>query len=480
MRVLYAASEIMPFGSTGGLADVGAGLPKALMMRHSDIARIMPLYRRVAEGGYSLKDTGLRLDIPVGFQMHQAEVWYSEDPPPRTYFIRRDEYFDRSQLYSLPERDYDDNFERFVFFQKAIVSLIDTLQWHPDIVHCSDWQTGLVPLFLKYGIQGAGRKQVERTVFTIHNLAYQGLFPGSQYSQTNLPFFCFNMDCAEFYGNINCIKAGITSSNLVTTVSRTYAQEIRTEEYGCGLHGILAQMGERLVGVFNGVDYSLWNPQTDPHLVQTYGPDSLAGKRACKEELLRLMGLTISPDAPLLGMVTRLVDQKGLDILAEAMPDLMSADVGFVLLGAGQDKYQKLCLEWVSRWPGRFAARLGYDNPLSHKIEAGADIYMMPSRFEPCGLNQLYSLKYGTVPVVHATGGLDDTIQNIDADGREGTGFKFRTYTAQGLNHAAQRALALFKHKEVWDTLIRRAMVQDFSWDRAAEDYIKIYQQAMT
>ncbi|MBU1693987.1 MAG: glycogen synthase GlgA [Verrucomicrobia bacterium] len=480
MRVLYAASEIMPFASTGGLADVGAGLPKALLARNTEISRIMPLYRRVAEGGFALKDTGLRLDIPVGFQMHQAEVWYANDPPPRTYFIRRDEYFDRSQLYSLPERDYDDNFDRFVFFQKAIVSLIDTLQWHPDVVHCSDWQTGLVPLFLRHGLQGSGRKQTERTVFTIHNLAYQGLFPGLHYSLTNLPFYCFNMDCAEFYGSINCIKAGITSANLVTTVSHTYAQEIRTEEYGCGLHDILAQMGGRLAGVVHGVDYSLWNPAVDPHLAQSYEPDNLDGKKTCKEELIRLMGLTIAADAPLIGMVTRLVDQKGLDILAEAMPKLMKADMGFVLLGAGQDKYQKLCLEWASLWPGRFAARLGYDNPLSHKIEAGADIYMMPSRFEPCGLNQLYSLKYGTIPIVHTTGGLDDTIQDIDSEGREGTGFKFRTYTPEGLLHAVNRALALYRRREIWTSVVRRAMAQDFSWDRAAEEYLRIYQQIMS
>lgn len=480
MRILYAASEIMPFASTGGLADVSAGLPKALQERQVEIWRVMPMYRQVMEGGFPLKNLGFRLDIPVGFQVYRADVWVAESPPPTTYFIRRDEFFDRSHLYSLPERDYEDNFERFVLFQKAVVALVDTLNLRPDIVHSSDWQTGLIPLFLRHGIRGTGRQQTERTVFTIHNLAYQGLYPGAQYALTNLPFSCFNMDCAEFYGNINCIKAGITSAHLVTTVSRTYAQEIRTEEYGCGLHGVLAKMGDRLIGVIHGVDYSTWNPAMDPYLIKTYGAEDLDGKRACKEDLCRRMGLNLPIEQPLIGMVTRLVDQKGLDILAAAIPELMKREVGFVLLGAGQENYQKLSLAWSEQWPGRFAVRLGFDNPLAHQIEAGSDIYLMPSRFEPCGLNQLYSLRYGTLPVVHATGGLEDTITDIDESGSQGTGFKFRTYTPEGLLSAVDRALALYANREKWLELMIRAMRQDFSWDRAAEDYLDIYRRVLS
>ncbi|MFH0953657.1 MAG: glycogen synthase GlgA [Verrucomicrobiota bacterium] len=479
MKIIYAASEIVPFASTGGLADMGAALPRALVKHSVEVFRVMPLYRTVAEGGFALKDTGLRLDIPVGFRVYRAEVWVSEEPAPRTYFIRRDEFFDRSQLYSLPDRDYDDNFERFVFFQKAVVALIDALGLRPDIVHTSDWQAGLIPLFLRHGVQGAGRNAVEKTVFTIHNLAYQGIFSGSLYSLTNLPFFCFNIDVLEFYGNINCMKGGIAAASAVTTVSRTYAQEIRTEEFGCGLHGMLAAMGDRLAGIIQGADYSSWDPASDGFLAQRYHTAELSGKKKCKEELLHIMGLNIPADAPLIGMVSRLVDQKGLDILVEAMPALMDMNVGFAILGAGQERYHSLCKQWAEKWPGKFAVRLGYDSPLAHKIEAGADIYMMPSRFEPSGLSHLYSMRYGTLPIVHATGGLEDTVEDISADGARGTGFKFRTYTADGLLNATRRALEMFKHPEVWTGIMLRAMQQDFSWDRVAEEYLLLYRKLL-
>ncbi|HPG01067.1 MAG TPA: glycogen synthase GlgA [Kiritimatiellia bacterium] len=479
MKIVFAASEMVPFASTGGLADVAAALPKAMMKRDAQVWRVMPLYRHVAEGPFLLKDTGLRLDIPVGFRMYKAEVWMTDDPPPATYFIRRDEFFDRSQLYSLPDRDYDDNFERFVFFQKAVVALIDALGWRPDVVHCSDWQTGLIPLFLRHGVHGMGRERREKVVFTIHNLAYQGIFPGSQYSLTNLPFPAFNVDCLEFYGNINCIKGGITGADVVTTVSKTYAQEIQTEEFGCGLQGVLTRMGDRLTGIVHGADYASWDPASDVFLVQGYNADDPAGKKACKEELIRMMNLKIGVETPLLGMVSRLVDQKGLDILADAMPALMKLDIGFVLLGAGQDKYHALCRQWAEQWPGKFAVSIGYDNPLAHKIEAGSDIYLMPSRFEPCGLNQLYSLRYGTLPVVHSTGGLEDTIEDIAADGTTGTGFKFKTYTSDALVGAVKRSLDMFGNKQAWDLVVRRAMKEDFSWERAADEYLLLYRRLL-
>ena len=475
MKIVYAASEILPFASTGGLADVGASLPRALAKQGVEVCRVMPMYRQVAEGGFALKDTGLRLDIPVGFRVYKAEVWMAEEPAPTTYFVRRDEFFDRTQLYSLPERDYDDNFERFVFFQKAVVALIDFLALRPNVVHCSDWQTGLIPLFLRHGIHGMGRSMSERVVFTVHNLAYQGIYPGSQYSLTNLPFFCFNMDLLEFYGNINCIKGGIAGSEVITTVSKTYAQEIRTEEYGCGLHSVLSRLGDRLVGIIHGADYSVWDPATDSHLAQRYSRDDLGGKRACKEDLIRLVGLTVPPDTPVVGMVSRLVDQKGFDILSEAVPALMNMGVAFVLLGAGQEKYHALGKEWAEKWPGRLAVRLGYDNPLAHKIEGGADIYLMPSRFEPFGLSHLYSMRYGTVPIVHAVGGLEDTVEDVSSDGARGTGFKFKAYTADGLVGAVQRSLEFYRRPDVWAGIMRRSMEKDFSWDRTAEEYLVLY-----
>jgi starch synthase len=480
MKIVYAASEMLPFASTGGLADVGAALPRALLKHGVQIWRVMPMYRQIIEGNFALKDAGIRLEIPVGFRVYKADIWTAEEPAPQTYFIRRDELFDRSQLYSLPERDYDDNFKRFVFFQKAIVALIDALGPRPNIVHCSDWQTGLVPFFLRHGINGMGRNLTEKIVFTIHNLAYQGIYPGSLYSLTNLPFFCFSMDYLEFFGNINCIKGGITAADVVTTISKRYTQEIRTEEFGCGLHGVLARLGDRLVGIPLGVDYSVWSPVHDSFLSQACRTEDLSGKRASKEELTKMVGLNISPETPLIGMVTRLVDQKGLDILAEAMNAMMALDVGFVILGAGQEKYQTLCRQWAEKWPGRFAVRIGYDNPLAHKIIAGSDIYMMPSRFEPCGLSQLYGLRYGTLPIVHATGGLDDTVEDVALDGSRGTGFKFKTYTADGLLSSIQRALDLYKRHDVWAGVMQRAIQQDFSWDRVAEEYLSQYRKLIS
>ena len=477
MKILYAASEILPFASTGGLADISGALPLSMTRRGVESIRVMPLYRKVAEGGFKLKDTGVRVDIPVGFKSYKAEFWIKEDPVCPTYFVRRDEFFDRSQLYSLPERDYDDNFERFVFFQKAIVAMIDALALKPDVVHCSDWQTGLLPLYLRYGIHGMGRNMTERTVFTIHNVAYQGIFPGSQYSLTNLPFQCFSVDVLEFYGNVNCLKAGMTTANLVTTVSKTYAEEIRTAEYGCGLHGVLAQLGGRLVGIINGADYSTWEPSKDPCLAESYSAENLSGKKACKEDLIRSVGLTCNTNTPILGMVTRLVDQKGLDILAEAMPQLMQMNLAIVVLGVGQDKYQELCKSWAEKWPGRFVIQLAYDLPLSHKIEGGADLFLLPSKFEPCGLSQFYSMRYGTIPIVHATGGLEDTVEDISQDGLTGTGFKFKTYTAQALLNAVVRALQMYAKSDLWVTVMDRAMRKDFSWDRASDEYQLLYKR---
>lgn len=482
MKVLFAFSEVSPFASTGGLAEIAGSLPQALINRPEaggsvEVARIMPLYRQTAEGGYDLKETGLRLEVPVGLRMLTGEVYVAEAPGPKTYFIRRDEFFDRTHLYGLPDRDYDDNFERFVFFQKAVVSLLDQLGQPYDVVHCSDWQTGLIPLFLRYGVQGMGRMARERTVFTIHNLAYQGNFPGTLYTFTNLPFACFSTPVLEFYGHINFMKAGITTADVVTTVSRTYAKEIRTAEYGFGLHGVLAELPpDRLVGILNGVDYGIWDPSVDVYIAQRYDASDLAGKKVCRNDLLQQMGLKVSEKAPVLGMISRLVDQKGMDILAEAMPSLMAEGVSFVLLGQGQARYEVLAQEWAKRWPDRFGVRLRYDKELAHKIMAGADMLLMPSRFEPCGLNQIFGLRYGTIPVVHATGGLEDTVDDVGAAAREGTGFKFDDFSADALLKSVQRAYKLFSNPAAWLELARRAMAKDFSWQQSAAEYIRLYQ----
>ncbi len=481
MNILFVSSELSPYASTGGLADVASALPKALLRQNVPVQCVMPLYRRVFEGGYAIRDTGIRLNIPLGLRALQAEVWKTEGEEPVIWFIRRDEYFDRRELYSIPERDYEDNFERFVFFQKAVVALMDKAPLSADIVHANDWQTGLIPSFLQYGPQGMGREMREHTVYTIHNLAYQGVFPGLEFSSTNLPFSCFSLDTLEFYGNINCMKGGITMGNRITTVSPRYAREILTPEFGCGLEGVLSNVQDRLVGILNGVDYDVWNPATDSLIAAAFSSDRMEGKMTCKKDLLQAMGLTrADPARPVIGMIGRLVDQKGLDLLAEIMPDLMTLDVSFVLLGSGQEMYQQKCQEWQAAWPDRFAVYLGFNNELAHKIEAGSDLFLMPSRFEPCGLNQMYSLKYGTVPIVHAVGGLDDTIEDAGRDpARSGNGFKFNAYTSAMLLQTIQRALAVYAKPDLWRKVQLRGMTADYSWNTSARAYIKLYESLM-
>lgn len=481
MKVLFATSEATPFSSTGGLGEVSHSLPCALKDLGVDIVRVMPMYRGVMEGGHDLTDTGLRLRIPAGFRVFTADVWKSapEDAPP-TYFIRRDEYFDRRELYTLPERDYTDNLERFSFFQKAVVALMDQLPFAPDIVHANDWTTGLLAMYLRHGISGTGRAAREKTIFTIHNLAYQGVFQGAEFSITNLPFSCFSIQGMEFYGNINCMKAGLTSATRVTTVSRSYAREICTKEHGCGLEGVLQQLGDRLTGIPNGVDYRVWNPISDPLIDAGYSPENLDGKRECRKSLLEFCEWPVETNAPIVGIVTRLVPQKGVDLMDEAMPRLIEKGLRFVLLGSGQDAEEALCREWARRWPGQVYLRIGYDRALAHQIQAGADFFLMPSRVEPGGLSQLYAMKYGTIPIVHATGGLRDTVTDLAGDPENGNGFVFDEYTAESLIESVSNAMALWKDKDRKQSILQRIMREDHDWTRSARCYIKLYEEALS
>lgn len=480
MKVVFASSEVTPFASTGGLAEVAAALPRALAQAGHEVIRVMPLYRRVAEGAFEIADLGQRLQIPVGFRTFEGGLWKTVSDSPPTYFIRRDEFFDRSQVYGLADRDYDDNFQRFVFFQKAVVALIDRLGLKPDIVHLNDWQTGLVPHFLRHGIHGGGRAGQERTVFTIHNLAYQGVFPGEDFPETNLPFSCFNMRTMEFYGNLNLLKAGLTGATQVSTVSRTYAQEIQTPTSGCGLEGVLTELRDRLTGIVNGIDTEAWDPATDKALAAQFDAATLSGKVICRDAVASRMRVHPEPGHALIGMITRLVDQKGLDLLAAAMPELMQRKVCFVLLGTGSAVYEQMCQEWMRAWPGRFGCKIAFDPRLARRIFAGTDLFLMPSRFEPCGLNQLYGMRYGSIPVVHAVGGLEDTVTDLRDDPAGGFGFKFRSYTAASMLESVDAALASYADLVAWRKLVRRAMSQDFSWNRSAQDYISLYERALT
>jgi starch synthase len=395
---------------------------------------------------------------------------------PTIYFIRRDEFFDRSQLYNLSDRDYDDNFERFVFFQKAVVALMDQLGQPFHIVHAHDWQTALMPLYLRHGARGEGRSGGEKTVLTLHNLAFQGVFNGDLFSYSNLPFSCFSVETLEYYGNINCLKGGITTADAVTTVSATYAREIQTETWGCGLHGVLADVRAKLFGIVNGIDTRTWDPEHDKALVSGFSAEHLDGKLKVKADLIRRLRLKIPPEAPLLGMVTRLTRQKGIDLLDDILDSIMEkTTAGFALLGSGPDAYMDMVGRWAKRWPGRVAVRTGYDAKLAHRIEAAADIYLMPSEFEPCGLNQLYSLRYGTIPVVHAVGGLEDTIIDLRENPAKGYGFKFTNFEPEPFRHAVLQAIRMYGNQKTWDEVRTRAMRLDFSWTASAKEYMALY-----
>jgi starch synthase len=480
MNVLFAASECVPFASTGGLGDVAASLPKALVQLGARVTRVMPYYRAVREGRHAVETLPLSLEIPIGRGVRRAEFARLERDGVTTYFVVRDEYFDRSHLYALPHRAYEDNFERYLFFQKAVVGLIDALGLAPDILHANDWQTALLPYFLRHGIHGRGRAGGERTVFTVHNLAYQGVFPSEDFALANLPPSLFSLRGLEFFGQLNCLKGALYAADAITTVSRTYAREIQAPDLGCGLDGVIRERAGDLHGIVNGIDYDTWDPARDPRLPFHYRSGDLAGKARCRAQLCARVGFPDDRDALLIGMVSRLTEQKGFDLLRTAMAGVMDRPVRLVFLGSGEARYQDLCLEWQRRWPERVHASIAFDQDLAHWIEAGADAFLMPSRYEPCGLNQLYSLRYGTPPIVSRTGGLLDTVEPVTslADARRaGTGFHLSEYTAAGLHAALDLALEVYRQPKVWAALQRRAMEQDFSWDSTAREYLAVYRQ---
>jgi len=477
MKIVFCSSECTPYASTGGLADVAAALPVALKELGHEVTRIMPLYQQISRMGAPIEATGLSMSIPVGFRQLQGEVYRHEDQGVTTYFIRRDEYFDRSNLYGTGDREYDDNSDRFIFFQKAIVEVIDQLGLNPDVVHANDWQTGLVPLYLKHGITGQGRSNRAISIFTIHNLAYQGVYNASEFPTTGLPFSCFNMSTMEFYGNMSFLKSGITAADWVTTVSHTYANEIQQAELGFGLDGVLRERADTLSGIVNGVDYHAWNPATDKHIEAHFTAEKPAGKWACKEALGKRIDMPVSKKVPLIGMIARLVDQKGMDLLARSMQEIMERDVQMVFLGSGQEIYENMLRNWQEKYPTKFRGVVGFDPAFAHQIEAGCDLYLMPSRFEPCGLNQLYSLKYGTVPIVHATGGLADTVHQVSDNGGEGTGFLFQQYTQTALVDTLDFALEFYGKPQTWKAIRRRAMKADFSWGISAAAYAALYER---
>jgi starch synthase len=475
MRILFVAPEGVPFSKTGGLADVIGGLPKELAGLGHEPAVFLPRYRSTKV--YSPVVTNLT--VPVGRETRTpAIVGGIEQDRVRYFFLEDPAAFDRDGLYGNSAGDYPDNPERFAEFSKAAIELAKSV-WRPDVIHCHDWQTSLVSVFLRTFHADDPVFRAIPTVLTIHNLGYQGLFEPMVLERVGLQSWWFSIEGLEFWGKVNFLKGGLIASDWLTTVSRGYAREIQTPELGFGLEGVLRLRANRLVGILNGVDYAEWSPETDRLLAARYSALDPDGKLACKRDLLEQFGLPAANLEPaVVGMVSRLVDQKGFDLLAEAAEEILKADLFLVLLGSGDPRYEEFFLELAARHPRRVGVRIAYDNTLAHKIEAGADLFLMPSRYEPCGLNQIYSLRYGTLPVVRATGGLDDTVDAFDPKTGDGTGFKFREYQAAALVGCLREALAVYRDRPGWRRLQSNAMSRDFSWKASAAQYAHLYAEA--
>ncbi len=480
MRILFLASEVVPWSKTGGLADVSSALPAALASLGHDVLVATPLYGKVARNG--LVDSGRHLDLRFPFGQERAGLHLAEVPSGggrhRVLFIENARFFDRPELYGDRNGDYGDNHLRFGFFGMAAVSGALRLGFVPEIVHLNDWQTGPVALSLRSGY-AHGPMARAKSVFTIHNMAYQGYFPPSTLDELGIPREHFHPGALEFHGQVNFMKAGLVYADALTTVSPRYAHEVQTPEGGWGLDGVLRARSADLHGIVNGIDVEEWNPQKDAYLPARYDSRDLSGKAFCKRALLDQFGLEPSDPgqgregAPLFGMVSRMVSQKGFDILLPALPHLLERGARVVVLGTGEVRYQQGLRELSARFPGRVGLLFGYDTALSHLVEAGSDFFLMPSLYEPCGLNQMYSLRYGTVPIVRAVGGLDDTVRDVGEP--DGTGIKFGPFEPPALTHAFDRALALFADPKVLREVRRRGMGEDFSWTRSARDYASLY-----
>jgi starch synthase len=478
-QVLFVASEAVPFSKTGGLADVAGALPRALKRQGCDVRVVLPFYRPTRETGIPFEPCLENLPIEIAGEALPATVLRAdtEDGVP-CYFVQRDDLFDRRYLYGTPAGDYPDNALRFIYFCKAAFSLCQGLSYGPDVMHCHDWQTALVPAYLRYVYGPSALFQKTRSLLTLHNIAYQGVFPPSEFPKTGLPDTFLSVGGIEFWGKMNFLKAGLLTAQVLNTVSPSYSREILTEEMGYGLEGVLGGREQDLYGILNGADYDEWDPARDPHLTCPYGPDSLEGKQACKAALLEEMGSGAEQgQAPLFGMISRLTSQKGVDLLLEGLPEMMAMGVSFILLGDGEDRYRDPLEELSRLFPGRFMFRYGFDTALAHRIQAGIDFLLMPSRYEPCGLNQIYSMRYGSIPVVRATGGLKDTVQAFSAATMEGTGFLFEPYDSASMLRAVEKAVRLYPDRKLVDRLRMNCMEQSFSWDRAAEAYLELYEK---
>ena len=459
MKIVICASEVVPFAKTGGLADVAGALPLALEKEGQEVIVILPRYKAIDAAKFNLKTSGD--GILTGTLGQGIKV----------YFIENAGLFNREGLYGDKQGDHPDNLERFSFYCRRSLELLKEINFKPDIIHCHDWQSSLIPVFLKTVYSQDPFYKKIRTVLTIHNIGYQGLFPREEFPKLGLDWSLFSMEGLEFYGKVNILKGGMLFADLINTVSPTYAREIQTKEFGFGLEGVLNKRKDSVFGILNGLDYDIWDPQRDKFIARNFSITDLTGKARDKEDLQALCKLPLKKGVPLVGIVSRLAEQKGFDILAEGIDAICKMDIQMVILGTGDLKYHQVMQEMVAKYPKVISLNLKFDDPLAHKIYAGSDIFLMPSRYEPCGLGQLISLRYGTIPLVFKTGGLADT---VNAD----NGFVFSNYSKMALVKTIRRALAAFQDKKQWDALVQNALKCNFSWDASARKYLELYAKA--
>ncbi|MDP2915344.1 MAG: glycogen synthase GlgA [Candidatus Aminicenantes bacterium] len=477
MKIVFLSSEVAPFAKTGGLADVTGSLPRFLAKLGLEVRIFMPLYREVQKKGFPLLKVADRLPFHWAGQEDVFTVWESAESGVPVYFIDKPAFYDRDGLYGTAAGDYKDNGQRFAFFSQASLAALKAMDFAPDVIHVHDWQSAIALAYLKSIYGQDPFFQTTKSLCTIHNLAYQGLFERDILKTIGLPESLFDMDGLEFFGKVNFLKAGILYATAISTVSYRYSCEIQTPEFGCGLDGLLRKRSDVLTGILNGVDYAAWDPAKDSLIAAPFTASDPKGKEVCKKDLQTAFGLpTAKKDLPVIGMVSRLAGQKGLDMLIEALGGLFPLGVQLVILGTGEAEIQESLETARRRFPSFFGLKIAFDDRLAHKIYAGSDMFLMPSRYEPCGLTQMYSLKYGAIPIVRATGGLDDSIREYDAADGRGNGFKFEACSPPALIQAVQRALKLYAHKRAWAGLVQNAMACDFSWERAAQEYVLLYQ----
>ncbi len=459
MKIAICASEVVPFAKTGGLADVAGALPLELELLNQEVIIIMPRYKAIQEPKFSVQ----RLKLDISYSVIGKNI--------KVYFIENDQYFKRDGLYGDKTGDFKDNLDRFSYYSRRTLELLKEINFRADIIHCHDWQSALIPIYLKTLYIDNPFYQNIKTIFTIHNIGYQGLFSKDEFPKLGIDSKFFNMEMLEFYDKVNLLKGGIVFSDIINTVSPTYSREIQTKEFGYGLEGVLAKRKRDVFGILNGLDYSIWNPKTDKFIIKNYSLQNLKDKYKNKEDLQRICKLPAKIDMPFFGIVSRLAEQKGFDILADAIEKICNMDLQLVILGTGDLKYHVILENIVKKYPKIISLNLKFDDKLAHKIYAGSDIFLMPSKYEPCGLGQLISMSYGTIPLVFKTGGLADTVTEND-------GFVFDKYKKEDLIKTIDKAIKAFKNKKKWLGLIQKAMQNNFSWKESAKKYIALYEKA--